>query len=141
MRRIYLDHAATTSVDPRVVQEMLPYLTEKFGNPSSIHWFGREAQAAIDRARAEVAGLLGAADPSEIIFTGGGSEADNMAIKGVAHALRDKGRHLITSAVEHHAVYDALGHLAKEGYQVTYLPVDADGLVNPHDLRDRKSVV
>ncbi len=135
MRRIYLDHAATTPVDPRVVEAMLPYFTEKFGNPSSIHWYGRETRAALDQARAEVARLLGAAEPSEIIFTGGGSESDNMAVKGAAHALRDKGRHLITSAVEHHAIYDAMGYLEREGYRVTYLPVDADGLVDPDDLR------
>lgn len=135
MRRIYMDHAATTPVDPRVVEAMLPYLTEKYGNPSSIHWFGREARAAVDRARGITAELLGAADPSEIIFTGSASEADNLAIKGVAHALRDKGRHLITSAIEHHAVYDAMAYLGREGYEVTYLPVDADGLVDPDDLR------
>ena len=135
MRRIYLDHAATTPVDPRVLEEMLPYLADRFGNPSSIHWFGRETRGALDRARAEVARLLGAADPSEIVFTGGGSEADNLAVKGIAHALRGRGGHLITSSVEHHAVYDAVGHLAREGYRVTYLPVDAAGLVDPDDLR------
>ncbi|MGE5552007.1 MAG: cysteine desulfurase NifS [Bacteroidota bacterium] len=135
MRRVYLDHAATTPVDPRVFEAMRPYYTEKFGNPSSIHWYGREARAAIDQARLDVARLLGASDPAEIIFTSGGSEADNMAIKGAAHALRGKGKHLITSGVEHHAVYDAMGYLKKEGYDVTYLPVDADGLVSPDELQ------
>lgn len=135
MRRIYMDHAATTPVDPRVVEEMLPYLTEKFGNPSSLHSFGREVKATMEEARAEVARLLGAADPSEIVFTAGGSEADNLALKGVAYALREKGRHIITSSIEHHAVYDAVRHLEKEGFRATYLPVDADGLVDPEELR------
>ncbi|MGE5529277.1 MAG: cysteine desulfurase NifS [Patescibacteria group bacterium] len=135
MRRIYLDHAATTPVDPRVVEAMIPYFTDNFGNPSSIHWFGREGRNALDRARAETARLLGAADPSEIVFTGGGSEADNLAVKGAARALADKGRHVITSAIEHHAVYDAVGALGREGFRVTYLPVDPDGLVSPDDLR------
>ncbi|NLG85051.1 MAG: aminotransferase class V-fold PLP-dependent enzyme, partial [Firmicutes bacterium] len=115
MRRIYMDHAATTPVDPRVVEEMLPYFTEKFGNPSSLHTFGREVRAAVEEARAEVARLLGAVDPAEIVFTSGGSEADNLALKGVAYALREKGRHIITSSIEHHAVYDAVRQLEKEG--------------------------
>lgn len=133
MKRIYLDHAATTPVDPRVVEAMIPYLTENFGNPSSIHSFGRETRRAIEDARALVAKEIGA-EPGEIIFTGSGSESDNMALKGIAQAYRDKGNHIITSAIEHHAVYDTCKYLEKQGFRVTYLPVDANGLVNPETL-------
>lgn len=134
MKRIYLDYAATTPMDPEVVETMLPYLTTHFGNPSSIHAFGRENRKAIEDARAVIATQLGATAPNEIIFTGSGSESDNMAIRGVAHAQRDKGRHIITSAIEHHAVFDTCHHLEKEGFKITYLPVDGDGLVNPETL-------
>jgi cysteine desulfurase len=135
-RYIYLDHAATTPVDERVVAAMLPYLTEKFGNPSSIHRAGREALDALDDARERVAAVLGAAR-KEIVFTGGGSEADNLAIKGVALAQRaaGKGAHIITSAIEHHAVLHAVEYLQGFGFEVTVLPVDGDGLVRPDDLR------
>jgi cysteine desulfurase len=135
-RYIYLDHAATTPVDERVVAAMLPYLTEKFGNPSSIHRAGREALDALDGAREKVAAVLGAAR-KEIVFTGGGSEADNLAIKGVALAQRaaGKGAHIITSAIEHHAVLHAVEYLQGFGFEVTVLPVDGDGLVRPDDLR------
>jgi len=135
MRRIYLDHAATTPLAPEALEAMMPYLTDKFGNPSSIHWFGREAKAALDQARADLARMLGAAEPSEIIFTSSGSEADNMAVKGIAQQLREKGKHLITSGVEHHAVFDTMHGLEREGFRVTYLPVDVDGLVDPESLR------
>lgn len=130
-KRIYLDYAATTPVDPEVLEAMLPYYTQQFGNPSSIHWFGRENRKVIEDARASVAAQIGAAAPNEIIFTGSGSESDNMAIRGVAFANRDKGRHIITSAIEHHAVFDTCHYLEKEGFKVTYLPVDGSGLVNP----------
>ena len=134
MKRIYLDHAATTPVDPRVVEAMLPYFTESFGNPSSIHSFGRESRKAIEDARASVAKEIGASEPSEIIFTGSGSESDNMAIKGVALSYRDKGDHIITSGIEHHAVFDSFHFLEKQGFKVTYLPVNTEGLVNPGDV-------
>lgn len=134
MKRIYLDHAATTPLDPQVLEKMLPYLTEYFGNPSSIHSFGRETRKAVEDARAIITKEIGADGPQEIIFTGGGSESDNLAIKGVALANKERGNHIITSAIEHHAVIDAAHSLEKMGFKVTYLPVDADGLVNVDDL-------
>ena len=133
MNRIYMDNAATTRVSRPVLEGMLPYLTEVYGNPSSIHSFGRDARKALDRAREQVANALGA-DPQEIYFTGCGTESDNWAIRGGAYAKRSKGKHLITSAIEHHAVLHAMAQLEVEGFEVTYLPVDADGLVNPEDL-------
>ncbi len=134
MRKVYLDHSATTPVRPKVVEAMLPYLTEKFGNASSIHGFGREAKVALEESREKVAQVLGAT-PSEIYFTSGGTESDNLAIKGVAYANRNKGRHVITSQIEHHAVLESCKFLEKEGFEVTYLPVDSFGLVDPEDLR------
>ena len=135
-RYIYLDHAATTPVDERVLEAMLPYFTARPGNPSSIHQAGRAALEALDDARETVAAVLGASR-KEIIFTGGGSEADNLAIKGVALAQRQagKGAHVITSAIEHHAVLHAVEYLEAFGFETTVLPVDADGLVRPGDLR------
>src|SRR5689334_14591846 len=135
-RLIYLDHAATTPVDERVVSAMLPYFTELYGNPSSIHRAGRAALEALDDAREALASVLGA-NRKEIIFTGGGSEADNLAVKGVALAQRQagKGAHIITSAIEHHAVLHAAEYLESFGFEVTLLPVDAGGLVRPDDLR------
>src|SRR5579859_6726254 len=130
---IYLDHAATTPVDPRVVERMLPYFTERFGNPSSIYGLGRISLEAIDDAREAVARALGVR-PTEIVFTGGGSEADNLAIKGVAHAQRRRGNHIITSAIEHHAVLHACQQLEREGYRITYLPVDEYGQVDPANV-------
>lgn len=130
-KRIYMDHAATTPLHPEVLAAMMPYLTELYGNPSSIHSFGRETRQAIDTARDTIAENLGAADASEIIFTGSGSESDNFAIKGTALALKEKGNHIITSAIEHHAVLDTCKWLEKQGFRVTYLPVDAYGLVDP----------
>lgn len=135
MKRIYLDYAATTPVHPEVVEAMLPYFTEHYGNPSSIHQFGQQAKAAMQDARAKVAGLIGARE-EEIVFTGGGSEADNMAIKGVAWANREKGRHIITSTIEHHAVLETLHFLERQGFRVTYLPVDGEGMVDPDAVRN-----
>ncbi len=133
-RTIYLDHSATTAVHPKVVEAMLPYFTEKYGNPSSIYALGREARQAMDRARENVAAALGA-KPDEIIFTGGGTESDNLAIKGVAFASRSRGDHIITSQIEHHAVLHTCEHLEKQfGFKVTYLPVDQHGLVDPAEV-------
>ena len=133
MKQIYLDHASTTPVRPEVVEAMLPYFTEQFGNPSSIYPLGQEAADAVAAARETLAGLIGAA-PREVYFTSGGTESDNWAIKGFARANAAKGKHLITSAIEHHAVLHACEALEKEGFEVTYLPVDEHGLVRPEDF-------
>lgn len=130
MDRIYLDNAATTAVSPEVLETMLPYFTEIYGNPSSIHSTGRDARRAIDAARRQVAQAIGA-QPTEIYFTAGGSESDNWAIKGTAFAKRAKGNHIITTAIEHHAVLHTCQWLEKQGFQVTYLPVDGEGRVDP----------
>ncbi|MCD7877974.1 MAG: cysteine desulfurase NifS [Cloacibacillus porcorum] len=134
-REVYLDNSASTKVDPRVTEAMLPYFSEKYGNPNSLHKFGREARAAIDNARAQVASLINA-KPTDIIFTGAGSEADNLAIKGAAWALKEKGKgsHIITSAIEHHAILDTVRWLGKMGFEYTILPVDDKGFVSPADL-------
>lgn len=131
---IYLDHAATTPTDPRVVEAMHPYLTQQFGNPSSIHTFGRESRKALEQAREEIARFLGA-EPNQIIFTSGGTEADNTAIIGVAMANRERGKHIITSQIEHHAVLHACEHLEHIGFEVTYLPVDETGMVDLEELK------
>jgi len=133
--RIYLDHAATTPVDPRVVEAMLPYFTTTYGNPSSLHHFGQQARKALDEARATVAAILNC-HPNDIVFTSCGSESDNLAIRGVALALRRiRGNHLITSTVEHEAVTRTMAQLEEEfGFEVTYLPVDHDGKVHPDDV-------
>ncbi|CAD6490198.1 MAG: Cysteine desulfurase IscS 2 [Candidatus Argoarchaeum ethanivorans] len=134
MKQIYMDCGATTPVDPLVVEAMLPYFTEKFGNASSLHSFGREAKQALESSRTAVAEFIGA-KPEEIIFTGGGTESDNLAIKGTAYGHRNHGRHIITSAIEHHAVLYTCEHLEKLGFEVTYIPVDKYGMVNPDDVR------
>ncbi|HOF88845.1 MAG TPA: cysteine desulfurase NifS [Armatimonadota bacterium] len=131
---VYLDHAATTPVAPEVLEAMLPYYRECWGNPSSIHGFGRQAAEGVQAARERVAALLGAT-PNEIIFTSGGTEADNLAIFGAALAKEGKGKHLLTSAVEHHAVSHATAALEKRGWEVTYLPVDGGGRVDPEAVR------
>lgn len=130
MRKIYLDYAATTPTDPEVVKAMLPYFSETFGNPSSAHEFGREARAAVEAARETVASLLGA-KAAEIVFTSGGTESNNFAVKGVAYANRSKGNHIITSSIEHHAVTEPCHFLEKQGFEVTVLPVDRYGVVDP----------
>ncbi len=133
-RNIYLDHSATTPVDPRVVEAMLPYFTEKFGNASSLHRWGQAALTALDASRRTVAEIL-RADPKEIVFTGCGSESDNLALRGVAFALRSKGNHIITTPIEHHAVLNTAAQLEKEfGFEVTRVPVDRRGGVNPDDI-------
>ncbi len=134
MKRVYLDYAATTPVHPDVVKAMLPYFTEVFGNPSSIYSYGQEAKEALEKARKTVAGFIGARD-EEIVFTGGGTEADNFALEGVAFANENKGNHIITSAIEHHAILETCHFLEKHGFEVTYLPVDKYGLVDPDDVK------
>lgn len=135
MPTIYFDYNATTPLDPRVRAAMLPYLEGIYGNPSSVHHVGRQARSLLDDARDRAAKILGA-KPSEIVFTSGGTEANNLAIFGTARLLKPKGRHLITSAIEHHAVLHCFQYLArKEGFDVTYLPVSRTGLVAPEDLR------
>lgn len=131
---VYLDHAATTPLAPEVLEAMLPYFQEFFGNPSSIHRFGRQASEGVEYGRAQVAKLL-QCTPKEIYFTSGGSEADNMAIFGAALARESTGKHVITSAIEHHAVSHACEALEKRGWEVTYLPVDGDALVDPSAVR------
>ncbi|WP_019850928.1 cysteine desulfurase NifS [Desulfitobacterium sp. PCE1] len=133
MRRVYLDHSATTPVDPEVAKLMMTYYTEKYGNPSSVHSFGRDAKAALENARESVAKLLGA-QPTEITFTSGGTEADNLAIIGTAEAQSKKGKHIITSAVEHHAVLETCEFLEKNGYELTIVPVNEEGLIAVEDV-------
>ncbi len=146
VRTVYLDHAATTAVDPRVVEAMLPYFTEKYGNPSSIYALGREAAAAVDQARRTVAEVLHA-QPRDIVFTSSGTESDNLAIKGCAFAQRKQGKnHIITSPIEHHAVGHTVEQLVKEfGFEVTVVPVDRYGVVDPDDvgraITDRTALV
>ena len=137
MQRIYLDYNATTPLRPEVRDAMMPYLTEVFGNGSSIHAYGREARNAIDTAREQVAELIGAKSPSEIVFTGSGTEADNHAIKGLTELQKSRreGNHIITSSVEHHAVLHTCQYLEQRGFEVTYLPVDRFGRIDIEQLR------
>lgn len=134
MKKIYLDHAATTPTHPEVVAAMLPYFTDAFGNPSSIHSLGQESRAAVEESREQIARLIGA-QSEEIIFTSGGTEADNYAIKGVTYANRHKRNHIITTSIEHHAVLEPCKFLKEQGFKVTYLPVDRNGLIDPEDAR------
>ena len=134
MRRVYLDHSATTPIDSRVVDAMMPYLTEKFGNASSIHQFGQEARAAVDKARRQIASLISARS-NEIVFTSGGTEANNLAIRGVCEAAQVHGRHIITSAIEHPSVRGVLEYLEKNGWTITRLPVYDDGVLRVEDVR------
>lgn len=133
-KRVYMDYAATTYTKPEVLEEMLPYFTEHFGNPSSIYSLSRETRKAIDISRDRVAKALNC-DRSEVFFTGGGSEADNWAIKGIAFSHINKGNHIITTKIEHHAVLHACEYLEKHGFEVTYLPVNEEGFINLEDLR------
>lgn len=134
MDRIYLDHAATTPTRKEVVEAMLPYFTEMYGNPSSIYSFANESKEAVEDAREKVGKAIGASE-REIFFTSGGTESDNWAIKGIAENYRSKGNHIITTTIEHHAVLHTCEYLAKNGYEVTYLEVDKDGLINLDDLK------
>jgi len=133
-RRVYLDHSATTPVRPEVLEAMLPYFSAEYGNASSVHSWGREARIAVDLGREKVAHLIGAT-LSEIIFTSGGTESDNLALRGVAWAKRSKGNHIITTKIEHHAVLHTCEALEKEGFKVTYVGCDKYGMVDPEDVR------
>ncbi|WP_094603331.1 Cysteine desulfurase IscS [Sporomusa silvacetica DSM 10669] len=135
MKRIYFDHSATTPVDREVAELMLEYMTDKFGNPSSVHSFGRETRKAVEEAREKVAALINAT-PKEIFFTSGGTEGDNLALKGVAFANRKKGNHIITTAIEHHAILHTCEYLEKHGFTVTYLPVDENAMIRMEDLKN-----
>ncbi len=135
MKNVYMDYSATTYVKPEVLEEMLPYFTEKFGNPSSFYGISRETKRSIDKAREQVAEALNCL-PDEVYFTGGGSEADNWAIKGIASAHKNKGNHIITTKIEHHAVLHTCAYLEKNGFDVTYLDVDEEGLINLEDLKN-----
>ncbi|HYT49749.1 MAG TPA: cysteine desulfurase family protein, partial [Pyrinomonadaceae bacterium] len=134
MRKVYLDHSATTPIDSRVLEAMLPYLTEKFGNASSVHGFGQEARAAVDKARRQIASLIGAR-ANEIVFTSGGTEANNLAIRGICEAAEIHGRHVITSAIEHPSVRGVIDQLERDGWEITRLPVYEDGIVRIDDVR------
>ena len=132
---IFMDSQSTTPVDPRVLEAMLPYFTEKFGHPASRnHSFGWEAEAAVDAARAEVARLIGARDPKEVVFTSGGTESINLALKGAAEMYREKGNHIVTTAIEQRATLDVCKRLERQGFEVTYVPVGRDGLVDPEEI-------
>ena len=134
---IYMDYHATTPVDPRVVEVMLPYFTETFGNAASVdHLYGHSAQEAVERSRSSIAGFVNAGDPEEIVFTSGATESDNIALVGIAEAYGHKGNHIITSAVEHSAVLDTLEYLSRRGFETTLLPVDEYGMVNPSDVEE-----
>ena len=135
MRKVYLDNNATTKMSKEALEAMMPYMTDVYGNASSVHAFGREVRLAVDAARAKVADFLGAASKEEVIFTSGGTESDNMALRGVAHALRGRGNHIITSNVEHHAVLNVCKYLEKEGCQVTYLEADRNGIIKLDELK------
>ena len=135
MKRVYMDNAATTALRRDVLDAMMPYLTDIYGNPSSLHYFGQEAHKAVENARHQVASALNAED-NEIVFTGCGTEADNMALKGIAEKYHSKGKHIITSSVEHHAILHTCEYLEKHGFEVTYLPVDEYGMVKAEQVRD-----
>lgn len=132
---IYMDNSATTPLKKEVLDEMMPYLTENYGNPSSVYSLGSKAKVAVEKAREQVAHAIGA-DKKEVFFTSGGSEADNWAIRGIAYKYKDKGNHIITSKIEHHAVLHTYQYLEKQGFQVTYLDVDEDGLIDLSDLKN-----
>ncbi|MDP3042103.1 MAG: cysteine desulfurase NifS [Candidatus Omnitrophota bacterium] len=134
MKKVYLDYAATTPTDPEVIAAMEPYFFEKFGNASSLHAYGQEAKKALEDSRQTLADFIGA-KPEEIVFTSGGTESDNSALLGVAHALEKKGNHIITSEIEHHAISEPANFLEKKGFKITYLGVDKDGLVSVEDLK------
>ncbi|MDD1759561.1 MAG: aminotransferase class V-fold PLP-dependent enzyme, partial [Methanothrix sp.] len=133
MKPIYMDHSATTPVAAEVLEAMLPFFSDKFGNASSLHAFGREAKEALEESRQKVARLLNA-DAEEIVFTSGGTESDNLALRGIAYKNRNFGRHIITSRIEHPAILETCRSLEQEGFTVTYLPVNREGLVELSEL-------
>lgn len=135
MRQVYLDYSATTPVKEEVLKEMIPYFTENFGNPSSLYTKGATSKEAINKARLQVANLIGA-NENEVFFTSSGTEADDWALIGIADALKSKGNHIITTKIEHHAILNSCEYLSKHGYEITYLDVDKEGLVNPQDLKN-----
>ncbi|MBE0512132.1 cysteine desulfurase NifS [Candidatus Bathyarchaeota archaeon] len=136
MRKVYMDHAAGMPVDPRVFEAMKPYFMESYGNPSSSHSFGASAKNALMESREKVARLIGAEKPKEVIFTSGGTESNNLAIKGAAYRNKDKGNHIITTTIEHISVINICKHLQKQGFEITYIPVDKQGMVDPEKLKD-----
>lgn len=136
MREIYVDHSATTKMKKEVLESMMPYLTEKFGNPSTMYKYGIENKRAIEEARKQVARAIGAEDESEIYFTSGGSEADNLALKGIAKSRRSRGKHIITTQIEHMAILNSCKQLEKEGYEVSYIGVDSDGIIRLNELEN-----
>jgi len=135
MKKVYMDYAATTPVDPRVLKAMLPFFTKKFGNTMSLHSFGREAKKALENSRETIANLMNA-EPEEIIFTSSATEANNLALKGIAFANREKGKHIIVSKIEHHCVLESARWLEKNGFEITYLPVDKYGLIDLGQLEN-----
>ncbi|HDM08838.1 MAG TPA: cysteine desulfurase NifS [Candidatus Omnitrophica bacterium] len=135
MKKIYMDYAATTPVDPEVLKEMQPYFCKQFGNPSSLHSYGQKARKAVESVREKIGQFLNAS-PDEIVFTSGGTESNNFAIKGIAYANKERGNHIITSVVEHHAVIEPCKYLENQGFEVTYLKVDKNGFVNPDDVKE-----
>lgn len=136
MREIYVDHAATTKMKREVLESMMPYLTEKFGNPSTMYKYGIENKRAIEEARKQVAKAIGADEENEIYFTSGGSEADNLAIKGIAKSRKNRGKHIITTQIEHMAILNSCKQLEKEGYEVSYIGVDSDGIIRLNELEN-----
>ena len=134
MKKVYVDHAATTKMKKEVLESMMPYLDEKYGNPSSAYILGSDSKSAIEKARIQVAKAIGAEMPEEIYFTSGGSEADNLAIKGIAKARKNRGKHIITSKIEHMAILNSCKQLEKEGFEITYLDVDSSGVVKLYEL-------
>src|SRR5512137_3169394 len=134
MKRVYLDHAATNPVLPEVREAMLPFLNESFGNPSSLHDWGDPAREALEKARAQVATLIGSSEPEEIIFTSSGTESNNLAIKGLAQAQQSKGKHIVISSIEHFSVIHSARTLEKQGFEVTLVPVDKYALVDPREV-------
>jgi len=136
LRKVYMDHAAGMPVDPRVFEAMKPYFMENYGNPSSSHSFGASARNALMESREKIARLIGAEKPEEVIFTSGGTESNNLAIKGVASRNKDKGNHIIATTIEHISVINICKHLQKQGFEITYVPVDKQGMVNPERLKD-----
>lgn len=136
MRKVYMDHAAGMPVDPRVLEAMKPYFTENYGNPSSSHSFGANARNVLMESREKVARLIGAEKPEEVIFTSGGTDSNNLAIRGVAYRNKEKGNHIITTTIEHMSVLNICKYLQKQGFEITYMPVDKHGMVDPEKLKD-----